>query len=287
MLDALRSRLHLQKSKLRAAYYGLQQKLVDAFRSYGEPELLAAMRKLGVSEGDTLMIHAGFSRRSGFKGSPTKLVDTLLTAVGPKGNLLMVSMAYTSSAYEYLKQGKTFDVRKTVSHMGIVSETFRRHPGVLRSLHPSNPVLAFGPKAQWIIEAHEDYRQPCGPGSPFDKMQQLKAKVLFYDASIYTLTFFHYLEDMLADRLPFKLFREELLDAEVIDRTGVARVIQTYAYSDEAIRRRRPQIMTAELDRRGLIHRARVGNSRLILLQTSDLIGAVSRMADRGAFFYE
>jgi aminoglycoside 3-N-acetyltransferase len=287
MLGALRSRLSLQKSKLRAVYYGLQQKLVDTFRSYREPELLAALRGLGIAEGDTLMVHAGFSRRSGFKGSPSTFIDTLLAAIGPEGQLLMVSMAYMSSAYDYLRQGKPFDVRKTVSQMGIVSETFRRRPGVLRSLHPSNPVLAFGSKAQWIIEGHEDCRQPCGPGSPFDKMYELQAKVLFHDASIYTLTFFHYLEDMLANRLPFRLFREELMDVTVIDHVGDTRVIQTYVYSDEAIRRRRPEIMTAELDRLGLIRRARVGNSRLILLETSDLVDVVSHMANRGAFFYE
>jgi len=287
MLDALRSLLAPQKSKLRAVYYGVRQKLVDAFRSYGEPELLATLRKLGIAEGDTLMVHAGFNRLSGFKSSPTSLVETLLEAVGPEGHLLMVSMAYMSSAYEYLKQGKPFDVRKTVSRMGIVSETFRRRPGVLRSLHPSNPVLAFGPKAEWIIEGHENCRQPCGPGSPFEKMHGLHAKVLFYDASIYTLTFFHYLEDMLEKRLPFRLFREEPLNAEVIDHAGASHVIQTYAYSDETIRRRRPQRMTAELERLGLIRRARVGNSRLILLYTSDAVEVVRNMADRGVFFYD
>jgi aminoglycoside 3-N-acetyltransferase len=287
MLGDLRSRLWRQRSKLRALYYGLRQMLVDAFRSYGETELLAALRGLGIAEGDTLMVHAGFDRLSGFKGSPSKVIDTLLTAVGPRGNLLMVSMAYMSSAYEYLKRGKPFDVRKTVSHMGIVSETFRRRPGVLRSLHPSNPVLAFGPQAEWIVEGHEDCRQPCGPGSPFDKMYRLQAKVLFHDASIYTLTFFHYLEDMLAERLPFKLFREELMDAQVIDQRGLARIVQTYAYSEEAIRRRRPQIMSAELDRQGLIRRARVGNSRLILLYTPDLVRVVNAMAERSVFFYD
>jgi aminoglycoside 3-N-acetyltransferase len=268
-------------------YYGLQQKFVDTFRSYGEPELLAALRGLGIAEGDTLMVHAGFNRLSGFRGSPSTFVDTLLAAVGSEGQLLMVSMAYMSSAYDYLRQGKPFDVRKTVSHMGIISETFRRRPGVVRSLHPSNPVLAFGSRAQWIVEGHEACRQPCGPGSPFEKMYTLKANVLFYDASIYTLTFFHYLEDMLAERLPFRLFREELMNAQVLDYAGVARVIQTHTYSDEAIRRRRPQIMTAELDRLGLIRRARVGNSRLILLQTSQVVDVVRAMANRGVLFYE
>src|SRR5688500_8804102 len=105
MLSALLSRLApATKSRLRAVYYGLQQKLVDTFRSYGTAELLATLRSLGIRPGDTLMVHAGFNRLSGFKASPSQLVDTLLEAVGPDGHLLMVSMAYSSSAYEYLKQ---------------------------------------------------------------------------------------------------------------------------------------------------------------------------------------
>jgi aminoglycoside 3-N-acetyltransferase len=287
MLRDLLARFPTQKSKLRAIYYGLQQKYVDAFRSYGSADFLEALGSLGIRSGDTLMVHAGFNRLSGYKGTPSELIDTLTRAVGPDGHLLMVSMAYMSSAYDYLKQRKPFDVRKTVSHMGIISETFRRRPGVLRSLHPSNPVLAFGPRADWVVEGHENRRQPCGPGTPFEKLAELRGKVLFYDASIFTQTFFHYLEDMLEDRLAFPLFREELLEANVIDYSGNARIVETYAYSEEAIRRRRPQIMTDELDRLGLIRRARVGNSRLILLATNDVLRVVKEMADRGMFFYD
>ena len=286
MLNALLSRLPIPKHKLRSVYYALRQRYVDTFHAYGEAQLLTTLRSLGIAQGDTLMVHAGFNRFSGFNASPSRLIDTLLEAVGENGNLLMVSMAYMSSAYDYLKQGKPFDVRKTVSHMGLVSETFRRRKGVLRSLHPSNPVLAAGPKAQWIVENHDACVQPCGPGSPFDKLGQLHAKVLFYDASIFTNTFFHYLEDSLEARLPFPLFREEIVEATVIDYAGSTRVIRTKAYSQEAIRRRRPEIMTRELDRLGLIKRARVGNSELLLLATDDLLRVVSEMASRGTFFY-
>ncbi len=288
MLNALLSRLPpATKNKLRAVYNGVKQKFVDVFHSYGAPELLVTLRALGIEPGDTLMVHAGFSRRNGFKGSPSQLIDTLLSAIGPDGNLLMVSMAYSSSAYEYLKQGKVFDVRKTVSHMGLVSETFRRRSGVVRSLHPSNPVLALGPRAAWIVEGHDACVHPCGRGSPFEKIAELHAKVLFYDASIFTQTFFHYLEDMLAEQLDFPLFREERIEVTVIDYAGNRRTVRTYPYSEEAIRRRRPKIMTDELDRQGLIKRARTGNSRFMLISTDDVVRVVTALARDGIFFYE
>ncbi len=288
MLSALLSRLTpTAKSRLRALYYGFQQRFVDTFRSYGPTELLATLRAFGIRSGDTLMVHAGFSRLSGFNASPSQLVDTLLEAVGTDGHLLMVSMAYSSSAYEYLKQGKVFDVRKTVSHMGLVSETFRRRPGVVRSLHPSNPVLALGPRADWIVEGHEACVHPCGRGSPFEKIAELHAKVLFYDASIFTQTFFHYLEDMLEEQLDFPLFRKEPIEVPVIDYSGNTRTVRTYPYSEEAIRRRRPEIMTNELDRQGLIKRARAGNSRFMLVSTDDTVRVVTQLAREGVFFYE
>ena len=123
LLRAQLSRLSpTRKSQLRSLYFGVQQKLVDTFRSYGPVELRRTLERLGIRHGDTLMVHAGHSRLSGFTGSPSLVVDTLLDTVGSSGDPVMVSMAYTSSAYDYLKQRKPFDVRKTVSHMGIVSE---------------------------------------------------------------------------------------------------------------------------------------------------------------------
>jgi hypothetical protein len=44
--------------------------------------------------------------------------------------------------------------------------------------------------------------------------------------------------------------------------------------------------MTDELDRRGLIKRKRIGNSRLTLLTTDDTLQVVQDMASRGVFFY-
>src|SRR5262249_24446185 len=147
------------------------------------------------------------------------------------------------SAYEYLQKGTVFNVRKTVSHMGIVSESFRRRSGVLRSQHPTHPVLAFGPRAAWVVEGHEHCLYPCGLGTPFDKLVQLSGKVLFFDVSFFTLTFFYYLEELIKEQIDFPLFFPEPFDVPFIDREGNRRVMKTYVYTLEANRRRRPQIL--------------------------------------------
>ena len=260
---------------------------VRRFRSYGKLELIKALRSLGIERGNALMVHSGFNRTKGFTGSPNDFIDALLEVVGPEGHLLMVSMPYMSSTFDYLQKRTIFDVRKTVSHMGVVSETFRRRPGVLRSLHPTHPILAFGPRAGWIVADHEKCLYPCGLGTPFDKLFQLGGKVLFVDASFFTFTFFHYLEERIKDRIDFSLFFPEPFEVPYIDSDGNRRVMRTYVYTLEANRRRRPQISRDEFDRQRLVKKQRLGNSHLELIGTVDAVRCIDEMAARGIFFYE
>ena len=276
-----------QKSRLRSLYWGAQQMFVRRFLSYGKLELIGSLRSIGIKCGDTLMVHSGLKRTTGFTGSASDFIDSLVEVIGPEGHLLMVSMPYMSSTYEYLQQGKIFDVRRTVSHMGVVSETFRRQPGVLRSQHPTHPILAFGPRAAWFVRDHEKCLYPCGLGTPFDKLFQLGGKLLFVDVSFFTMTFFHYLEERVKDRIGFPLFFPEPFEVPFVDHNGNRQVMKTYVYTLEANRRRRPEISKAELDKQGLIKYCRIGNSFLQLVATADAVQCVEEMAARGIFFYE
>src|SRR5581483_406853 len=288
MLHRILSRLSPeQKSRLRAIDRKARQIFVRTFRSYGNADLLRSLRAIGIRRGDTLMVHSSFRATSGFTGSPNDFIDTLIEAVGAEGHLLMVSMPYLSSTYTYLQQGKVFDVRKTVSQMGIISETFRRRAGVQRSLHPTHPILAFGPRAQWIVGDHEKCLYPCGVATPFDKVYQLGGKVLFFNASFFTLTFFHYLEELIKDSLDFSLFFPNPFEVPFIDFEGHRRTMQTYVYTLEANRRRRPQVLRDEFDEQNLVRQHRLGNSRFELIATEDAVRCLDSMAARGIYFYE
>ena len=195
MFRALLSKLPAtQKSQLKGFIFDTKRRFVRKFLSYGADELETGLHSLGVQSGDTLMVHSSFDSFCGFRGSPKELIDVLLRVIGTSGNLLMVSLPYSSSTYAYLQNLKCFDVRKTVSHMGLISESFRRRKNVLRSFHPTHPVLACGPKAEWIVKEHDKCLYPCGPGSPFEKLAQLRGKVMFFNVPFVTITFFHYLE---------------------------------------------------------------------------------------------
>jgi aminoglycoside 3-N-acetyltransferase len=288
MLARILSRLSpAQKARLRGWYDSSKVELVRRFRSYEPADLKKRLAEMGLRAGDTLLVHSAYGPFLGFQGSPSALIDTFLDVIGTTGNLLMVSIPYLSATSDYLKEDHVFDVRKTASRMGLVSETFRHRPGVLRSLHPTHPVLACGPQAEWIVSGHENCFYSCGPGSPFEKLLELNGKVLFFRVSEFHFTFYHYLEHMIKDELPFSLYEALPYTVKVVDAQGETRWIKTYAFTKEAISRRRVHILFDELTRRGQMTRTRIGNTPMVLLRASDSVACTKELARNGVYFYE
>ena len=280
----LRRRLRLAA---KAWVYAARRAAVRAFRSYDAAELLQTVRRLGVVPGDAVMLHSAFEPHHGFRGTIDGLIDVFVEAVGPNGHLLMVSLPYRSSSLAYLQSGRRFDVRRTPSMMGMVSEIFRRRASVLRSVHPTHPTLAFGPQADRFVAAHPQCRYPCGPGSPFDELARAGGKVLFFNAAFGNFTFFHWLEHLVREQLPFALYTEAPFDVTVIDAEGNSRNVTTYVFNESAIRRRRFEVFEDAMRERGAIRTCHVGNSYLLAVDLKDAIACTQDMLRAGRFFYD
>jgi aminoglycoside 3-N-acetyltransferase len=281
------SRLRSAKNRLQAVHRRTRRIAVRFFLSYGSAELVRALRAVGIEPGDSVMLHSAFEPHHGFRGLSEDAIDAILGALGPQGNLLMVSLPYSTSTLDYLSKNKCFDVRRTPSAMGLVSEFFRRRKGVVRSGHPTHPILAYGPRAEWFIEGHERCLYPCGPGTPFERLLQVGGKVAFFNVPFGYFTFFHYLEHAVRENFEFPLYTEQPFDVPVIDRNGDRHTVRTYAFSREAIRRRRFEVLETNLRSRGLIREKRVGASRLLLVDLREIVSAVEDMTAKGVYFYD
>jgi aminoglycoside 3-N-acetyltransferase len=272
---------------LKAKLFEVRALSVRLLKSYEADRLLATLRSLGVRAGDSVMLHSAFGKHHGFRGTIEQLTDVFIDAVGPEGHLLMVSLPYRSSSLQYLRTMKKFDVRNTPSMMGLVSEFFRRRKDVLRSLHPTHPVLVRGPKADWFVSGHSSCLYPCGPGTPFEKLASVDGKVVFFNVPFDVYTFFHYLEHLVAPELPFPLYTDEPFRVPVVDQNGDPRTVTTFVFAQDAIRRRRFQVLEGALRERGLIQERRVGNTRILAVNVRDTVDCVREMARRGEYFYD
>lgn len=272
---------------LKARLFAARRWLARAALSYDGRALIACMRSLGVQPGDTVLLHSSFEDHHGFRGTIQEVTDVFIDAVGLGGNLLMVSLPYRSSSLQYLSALKRFDVRKTPSMMGMMSELFRRRPGVMRSLSPTHPMLAYGPRAAWLIADHETCQHPCGPGSPFEKLVACDAKAVFFNTSFDAFTFFHYLEHLVSSKMQFSLYTDTPFQAQVVDAEGVQSTVPTYAFAVDAMRRRRFAVLEAELRRRRAFKERRIGNGSLLVVRIRETVECVQDMTRRGVYFYD
>lgn len=273
-----------RKRAIKARVNQAHTRFARTFLSYDGKGLQARLRAMGVSETDTLLVHSNFEQNSGFQGTPLDVVEALAGLVGERGNLLMVSIPFRGSAYDHLSLNKPFNVKKTLSMMGLITEMFRRRPGTLRSLHPTHPVLACGKDAAWLVADHEQCLYPCGAGSPFDKFRQLKGKILFFDVGFEAITFFHHVEDLVKEGLPFPVYADRVFSVTAVDAQGQSHTVRTYAFNSAVPRR--ADKLEAEMERRRKIRKGRIGNSRLLLVNAGDVVECQTAMVAAGDFPY-
>lgn len=266
----------------------LKSMFVRRFFSYSPDRFSAALRRLGVRSGDVLMIHSSWSPANGFQGRPVEMIQALKDVVGPDGLLSMPSLTYQNeSSSEFLRRAIPMDVRRSPSKMGLLTEVFRRGKGVLRSLSPTHPVLAWGARASEFVAGHEKALSPFGPGTPFSRLLEWGGKVLTIDAPFSTITFTHFIEDRIAPTLPFPLYEAEPLTGVVVDYDGRQREVPVRVLSAEANRLRRDERLVDVLERQSVLKRQRVGDTRLMLIDCRAFVDYVDTMVTTGWSFFD
>ena len=251
---------------------------------FGREDLERGLVEVGVAPGDVLMVHSSFDSFVGFRGAPAQIVRALQDAVGSVGTILMPTLPFTDSVVSYAETQPLFDVQRTMSKMGLITEVFRRSPQVVRSLHPTHSVAAWGSRARELIAGHERAGTPCGRDTPWGRLLDYDAKVLLLGVPGRTMTFFHALEEALEPELPIPVFEPEEYTLRYRDGEGVTRVAKTRLFSLRLARHRDPAPLWRELRRRRLLRQSRVARLRLVLLRARDAFDVGVAMARGGAF---
>jgi aminoglycoside 3-N-acetyltransferase len=274
------------RRQLKPLYRAGQRAVARALYPYSTAMLEAKIREVGIQTGDAVLVHSGFRRTSGFAGTPNDVIESLRRVVGADGHVLMMSIPYRGSSQRYAEANPVFDVKRTPSAVGLISEMFRRRDDVVRSLNPLHPVLASGPLARWFTLDHDKTAHSCGRGSPFERLLHANGKFLFYDAPYTSLTFMHYVEDMFQPRLPFALYDPVPAVMRVLDDSGVEHETQQYFFSREARERRNFGVVEAALRRDAAIRSAKVGNTRLLSVAARDVVATAGRLLEQGQGFF-
>lgn len=153
-------------------------------------KIIEDLRKLGVKKGDKLLIHSSYKSLGKIEGGVQTLISALKDAVGEEGTLLLPTFTY-----DYVnKNNPVFDVKRTVSHVGYLPESFRHTDGVKRSLHPTHSLAVWGKDKEYFVENHHLDNACVKENSPIYKLKENDGKILMLGCGLYNNTILHGLE---------------------------------------------------------------------------------------------
>lgn len=182
---------------------------------YDKQYLINDLRSMGLQETDTVFVHSSFRNIAGevgIEGGADTVIDAFIEYFGKKGLVVFPAMSWKlgwlindegqlrnpalGSVEGFYEYGHHFDVRTTPCHdLGIIPELFRQRPEVVRSICPTSSVAAFGPDAKEFCSGHEKAETPLNWNSPWGKLYDRKAKILFLGINMRSNTFLHVIEE--------------------------------------------------------------------------------------------
>jgi aminoglycoside 3-N-acetyltransferase len=173
---------------------------------HSRQQLAGAFRRLGVSPGDTLMLHASVRSVGQVAGGPDQIHLALKDALTPDGTLMM----YASCPAHYDEVGRgnltadeerelldtlpPFDplTARSQRENGALVELLRTWPGSVVNGHVARFVV-WGRNAQYLI-SHQPWSYAFGRGSALDRFVELNGRVLLLGCDHDNVTFLHYAE---------------------------------------------------------------------------------------------
>ncbi|MDR2568773.1 MAG: AAC(3) family N-acetyltransferase [Oscillospiraceae bacterium] len=169
---------------------------------------------LGICRGDVILMHSSM-KSLGTTFTPMEFLLELMVAIGTEGTLLLPALTYEGVTAEK----PIFDVTISEPCVGVLTKTFLHMDGVVRSMHPTHSVCAWGARAVELTSKHVLDNSPVGPNSPFMQLAEVGGKLLFLGDVLHACTFMHGIEEIVG--APYTLNKEQTVYT-LIDKEGTA-----------------------------------------------------------------
>jgi len=147
---------------------------------------------MGLKPEQTVLVHSSMRTIGEVENRADGVLDALMEYFAP-GLLVFPTLTYNSVNAEH----PVFSETDTPTCTGILPELFRKRAGVYRSLHPTHSVAAAGREAKEFVSGHENFDSPAHRNSPWGKLYDRNAVILFIGATLYSNTFLHGVEEWL------------------------------------------------------------------------------------------
>ena len=239
--------------------------------------LVEGFQKLGVEQGDTLLVHSSYKSFGEVDGGPETVVRALEAALGTddEGTLIMPTFNFD------FNKGEAWNVRTTPSRMGVLTELVRKDPRAKRVFHPFYSFAILGKHAEMLGSLL--YKSAYERNSVFGKLRDLDGKIMVIGLSYNnSMTFFHHIEQM--EGVDYRFLKQ--FTGEVTDENG-----NTYTDTFEMLVRDIDKgVMTmvdpmgALMEETGVIKSRKIGDADVKMMKANEVYEFTAREMKRDPF---
>ena len=281
-----------QLASVRSRYQAARKKLHPLMRSvygtFGAGELRQHLEERIGKGFEILMVHSSVNNMQPmFTEGPVELLRMLMDYCGPERTLVMPAFYFgdpkIGGARETFSRNPRFDVKRTPSQMGLLTELFRRSKGVMQSRNPVYRVSAVGPLAEELVRGHEHADSPAGIGTPFDYMARHDTLILGIGKPYEVLTQVHHPEALMGEAFPVPRLAGEPVQMTLVDgNQEIPFSLRGWSYQWTLNMWKLPSIMD-----RGLLLDWRFHHVPMFATRARDVTESLMAAARRGVTLYD
>ncbi|HVG30783.1 MAG TPA: AAC(3) family N-acetyltransferase [Pyrinomonadaceae bacterium] len=242
--------------------------------------------ELGLSTGDTVYVHSAVDQLN--LGFPFyRILPLVRRVVGERGTVLFPTYPNRGSvsSYEYLLAGNVFDVRRTPSYTGLLTEFARRQRDAVRSLHPTKSVCALGRLARELTGEHHLSPYPYDSSSPYYKLVGCGAKIVGLGVWTQYLSFAYVIDDALKRDAPVETYYPHAFAARCVNYEGDEVTVETYAHDMRKVVHDIPRYVREHVPA-DVCRDLTVGGMKFFRADAAPLFEVMLRLAKQGVTVY-
>ncbi len=169
----------------------------DAKPVVNREEITRGVRQVGVGAGDVALVHSSLSSMGWVQGGAATVIEAFLDVLDPaRGTLVLPTLCQKDVGRRF----ETWDITRSPSDVGAITEAGRLRPDAIRSDHATHSVAAIGRQAAEITAGHASAHgrpSPWGPaafgfGSPWQWLYDHDAHYLFLGVTTSCNTIGHF-----------------------------------------------------------------------------------------------
>ncbi len=236
-------------------------------------DIAAALRRVGVQPGDTVMYHGSMKSLGHVAGGAAAVIDGVL-ASAPEVTAAMPTLWYDGHPERFREED--FDPKNSPAWNGAMAEAMRRDPRSVRSRHWTHSVSAVGPRAAELTAGHGEGKQYPTPWSeaafseisPWSRLYEWNALYAFFGVTMRCCTMKHWIESRYAAAF-LEQFPQEQYPARRNELSHDCGPGIRFSVNAETLQK--------HLEEAGLLVRTTLGDAQVLAVRTRVLVDETMR----------